>query len=166
MKLARYIFIMILCFQSFFSCSQTGFGIKKISAFYVEKLPGNIPVDENGNSLYKGPDTLITIYVEVSGKGPEWKAAWRNNKNYTVYSSLISQTTYEAGTKANDGKKVILKPAAGNKLWQLTLMVNDTKIKLPQKLKTGQLLLNGKYRDKIMYRKIDSLVQLTTLPSV
>jgi hypothetical protein len=164
--MTKYFLIFILCFHCLISCSQSRYAIKKINAFYIVKMPGNIPVDENGNSLFKGPDTLITIYAEISGIGPEWKTAWRNDKTYTVHASLVSQTPYEAGTKESDGKKVMLTPAFGNKLWQLTLMVNKNEIKLPQKLKPGELLLSGKFMGKIIYKKIVSLVQLTTFPSV
>jgi hypothetical protein len=129
-------------------------------------MPGNIPVDENGRSLFKGPDTLITIYAEISGKEPEWKTAWRNGKSYSVYSSLISQVPYEAGTNEKDGKKMILKPAAGNKLWQLTLQPTDKKNISPLQLKAGELMLSGKFMGKNFYYKIASPVQLTTPPSV
>lgn len=166
MQKARYILLVLFCFNNFVSWTQSNYGIKKIRAFYTERLPGNIPVDPNGNSLYKGPDTLITIYAEISGKGPEWKTAWFNNLSYTISSSLVSQTPYEAGTRAIDGKKVILKQAAGNKLWQLTLQKDNIKIKLPQKIRPGEILLSGKYRGKSFLYKIDSLFQLTSLPSV
>jgi hypothetical protein len=167
MRIYTYIFFSsVLFLKGFSSCSQTSYGIKKINAFYIEKLPGNIPVDENGNSLFKGPDTLITIYVEISGKGPEWKTAWWSGKNYSITSSLISQTPYEAGTNARDDKKIILNPAKGNKLWRLDLQVCEKKISQPQKIKPGQVLLSGKYLNKTIFRKIDSIIQLTTFPSV
>ena len=166
MRKASYILIVLFCFNNLVSRAQSNYGIKKIRAFYTERLPGNIPVDQNGNSLYKGPDTLITIYAEISGKGPEWKTAWYHNVSYTVSSSLVLQTPYEAGTRAIDGKKVILKPAAGNKLWQLILQKGNDKIKLPQKIRSGEILLSGKYRDKNFLYKIGSLIQLTSLPSV
>lgn len=162
----RLILVSFLCINSSISFSQSSYGIKNIQGFYTEKLPGNIPVDENGNSLFKGPDTLIVIYVETSGKGPEWKMAWWGGKNYSITSSLILQTLYEAGTKLKDSKRIILSPAKGNKLWKLSLQVCEKKIYLPQKIKPGQLLLKGKYLNKTIYRKIDSLVQLTTIPSV
>jgi hypothetical protein len=166
MRIARSLLILFLSFNSLISCSQSGYSIRKVSAFFTVKMRGNIPVDEHGKSLFNGPDTLITIYAEISGKGPVWKTAWCNNASYTVSSSLISVTPYEAGTKAGDGKKVILKPAAGNKLWQLTLQKDNDKIKLPQKNKSGEILLSGKYLNKIIFNKINSIVQLTTLPSV
>jgi hypothetical protein len=166
MKIARPFFILILSFYGFISSAQSGYTIRKINAFYIVKMPGNIPVDENGNSLYKGTDTLLTVYIELSGKGPEWKTAWFQNVSYSVSSSLISLTPYEAGTKTSDGKKMILKPAAGNKLWQLTLQKENNTNKLPQKIKSGEILLSGKCLNKIIYTKIDSVVQLTTTPSV
>jgi hypothetical protein len=164
--MGRLFLILLLSSHSLISCSQSRYSIRKINAFLMVKMPGNIPVDENGKSLFNGPDTLITIYIEISGKEPEWKTAWYNNSSYAVSSSLISQTTYEAGTKKTDGKKVILKPAAGNKLWQLILQRDNDKIKIPQKIRSGEILLSGKYRDKNFLYKINSLFQLTTPPSV
>ena len=92
--------------------------------------------------------------------------AWWGGKNYSIISMLILQTPYEAGTNARDEKKIILNPANGNKLWRLSLQSGEKKIDLPQKIKPGQLLLKAKYLDKTIFRKIDSLVQLTTFPSV
>lgn len=166
MQFSNYIMLSFLFFNCHIANTQITYGIKSIQGVYIEKLPGNIPVDENGNSLFKGPDTLITIYVETSGKEPEWKMAWRGNKNYSITSSLISQKRYEVGTTMKDNKKIILSPAAGNKLWQLTLQLNNKKIKLPQKLKIGELLIKGKYKGKDFYIKNDTLVQLSTHPSV
>jgi hypothetical protein len=158
--------LSLLFFNSLNACTQIKDGIKNIQGFYIEKLPGNIPVDENGNSSFKGPDTLITIYVETSGKEPDWKMAWWGSKNYSITSSLISQTQYEVGTTIKDNKKIFLNPAKRNKLWKLNLQVSDKKVYLPQVIKKGQLLLKGKYLNKTIYRKINTLVQLTTIPSV
>jgi hypothetical protein len=166
MLLARYILGSLLCINSIASFTQSRDGIKNIQGFYTEKLPGNIPVDENGNSLFKGPDTLIVIYVETSGKGPEWKTAWWGGRNYSITYSLISQTPYEAGSTLKDDKKIILKPATGNKLWKLSLQGCEKKLYPPQKIKSGQVLLKGKYLNKTIFRKIESLIQLTTIPSV
>ena len=164
--MARYVLIIALCFHCFISCSQSRYSIRKINAFFTVKLPGNIPVDENGKSLFKGPDTLITVYAEISGRAPDWKTAWQNDKCYNIYASLVSQMPFEAGTNAKNGKKVLLTPAAGNKLWQLTLELSNHKMAAPVKLKTGDLLLSGKYLNKIFFNKIDSIVHLTTYPSV
>ena len=166
MHLARNIFVLFLCINGFVSLAQIKYKVYNILGVYTEKLPGNIPVDENGKSLFKGADTLITIYVETSGKGHEWETAWWGSKNYSITSSLILQTPYEAGTNAIDDKKIILKPATGNKLWKLSLQVCEKKIYPPQKLNPGQVLLKGKYLNKTFFRKIDSLVQLTVPYSI
>jgi hypothetical protein len=166
MRKARYILIVLLCFNSFVSWTQANYGIRKICAFYTERLPGNIRVDPNGNSLYKGPDTLITIYIVTSGKSAVWESAWRNDRTYTISSSLVSQTPYTAGTNLGNGKEIILRPATGNKLWQLNLLESYKKVASPRKIKPGEVLLKGKYMNKTIFRKIGSLIQLTTFPSV
>lgn len=166
MRLFRLIIVSFLCIDSLVSFAQINDGIVNIQGVYTKKFPGNIPVNDKGKLLFGGADTLITIYAETSGKGPEWKMAWWGGKNYSIISMLILQTPYEAGTNARDEKKIILNPANGNKLWRLSLQSCEKKIDLPQKIKPGQLLLKAKYLDKTIFRKIDSLVQLTTFPSV
>ena len=166
MRKIRYILIVLLCFNCFVSYAQAKYDVRNIYGFYRERLPGNIPVDGNGNHSYKVPDILITIYIETSGKGPDWVMAWRNGKNYTISLTQVSKTPLEVGINKKTGNKIVLSPPTGNKLWQLDLMQNDKRIYPPQKTKQGEVLLSGKYQGKTIFRKIGSLIQLTTFLSV
>ncbi len=154
------------CICNLVSVAQKNYGIRNIFAYYTERMPGNIPADIDGKSSYKGPDTLLTIYVESTGKGPKWKTVWRNSKTYNVSVSLISQIPYEAGTRSSDGKKIILVSSPGNKLWQLSLQETNNRIIIPRKIKPGELLLGGRYMGKSIFKRVSSLVQLTSPPSV
>jgi hypothetical protein len=146
-------------------CAQSKYGIKRITAFYALRTPGNIPVDENGRELYSGPDTIHTIYIEVSGKNTvKWEDAWKNNNYYTVISTKITQVTFEAGMDKNSNK-VILKPATGNTLWQLSLSPSEIKMTKPAKAFQDEIILLGKYNGKKIIQKISKLTELVLPPS-
>jgi hypothetical protein len=166
MRKVKFALLVLLCTSSLVSVAQKNYGIRNIFAFYTERMPGNIPADIDGKSSYKGPDTLITIYVESVGKGPVWETVWRNSKTYNVSVYLISQIPFEAGTRSTDGKKVIIAPFPGNKLWQLSLQETSNKIIVPRKIKPGELLLGGRYNGKSIFKRVKSLFQLTSPPSV
>jgi hypothetical protein len=159
------IFISFLLI-SIISCAQSKYGIRKVDAFFSEHLPGNIPVDSDGNSLYPGPDTINTIYLETKGVSIKWIAAWKNGKSFSVVTTAIEETPFEAGVNKLSDKKIILKPAAGNKLWLLQLVKDETPSKSPVKAKPGEIILKGKSGKNTIIQKINSQTELASLPSV
>ena len=161
----KYLFSILFSSISIISCSQTKYGIKKIYAFSAERLPGNIPVDAQGNSLYKGPDTLNTIYIETSGKDIQWNSAWKNGKMYSINAMLIIGLPYEAGIKKSNNQKVLISAAPGSKLWQLELVPAEGKKKSPVKARPGEIILEGIYKGKKIIQKIDKQVELALPPS-
>src|ERR1700750_819039 len=65
------------------ACAQSS-AVKKVYVFLQERMPGNIPVDDNGKPL-KGVDTLHFIYMECSGKAkPVINEVWIGNKCFTA----------------------------------------------------------------------------------
>jgi hypothetical protein len=162
----RQLFLLSFICIAISSCAQSKYGIKKITAFYALRTPGNIPVDENGRELYSGPDTVHTIYIEVSGKNIiKWEDAWKNNNFYTVISTKITQAAFEAGMEKTENSKVIIKPAAGNTLWQLSLSPSETKTAKPPKSLENEIILQGKYNGKKIIQKINKLIELVLPPS-
>lgn len=163
----RQLFFLSFILIVISSCAQSKYGIKKVTAFYALRTPGNIPVDENGRELYSGPDTIHTIYIEVSGKNTiKWEDAWKNNNYYTVISTKITQATFEAGMDKTANSRVIIKPSAGNTLWQLSLSPSETKITNPAKALHNEIILRGKYKEKKITQKISNLTELVLPPSV
>lgn len=162
----RLLFLLCFILITVSSCAQSKYGIKKITAFYALRTPGNIPVDENGKELYSGPDTIHTIYIEVSGKNTvKWEDAWKNNNYYTVISTKITQATFEAGMGKTANSRIIIKPAAGNTLWQLSLSPLETKPAKPAKALHDEIILQGKYNGKKVIQKISKQTELVLPPS-
>ncbi len=162
----KYFSVFLLLLISLISSAQSNFGIKKIYAFYIEHLPGNIAVDENGKPLRASADTIYTIYIEASTH-ILWDSAWANNKLYSIISKLISVTPFDAGKKMINNEKIILKTSRGYKLWQLEFYESGKSF-YPQKLKQGEILLRGIYNGKIIRKRIpvERQIQLYTPPSV
>ena len=148
------------------SYAQSKYGIRKVDAFFSEHLPGNIPVDINGNSLYHGPDTVNTIYVETKGASIRWIAAWRDGKSFTVNTLAIKDTPFEVGSNKISNEKIILNPAAGNKLWLLQLVKKESSSKPPVKMRNGEIILQGKSGRNVFIQRISSQTELATIPSV
>jgi hypothetical protein len=163
----RQLFLLSFILITDSSCAQSKYGIKKITAFYALRTPGNIPVDENGRELYNGPDTIHTIYIEVSGKNTvKWEDAWKNNNYYTIISTKIAQATFEAGMGKIANSRVVIKPAAGNTLWQLSLSPSETNTSKPSKGAENEIILQGKFNGKKITQKINKQTELVLPPSV
>jgi hypothetical protein len=155
---------LITC--SLTGCAQGKYGIKKIDAFWKEQVPGNIPVDANGESLYTGPDTLHTVYIETNGQKIEWDKAWKNGKAYSITTTLITTFPVETGIEKATGKKNRISPAKGNQLWVLHLMPIMPKTEVPGYIKTRQMVIRGKYGSKTITQIVKKETELSTLPSV
>ncbi len=162
----KYLFVSLLITGSLLSCAQGKYGIKKIRAFSAEQIPGNIPVDEKGQSMYKGPDTLYTIYIESTGKKIDWDSAWKNDRTYTVVTTLVAEKSLEAGTEKNTGKKIVLTPRNGNQLWMLQLVPAENKTRAPGSLKPGEIILRGRFDNKTIFQAVKGLTELNVFPSV
>lgn len=162
MKYSLLIFLTVVCLTA---CAQEKYGIKRVVAFRSLRMPGNIPVDENGNSLFKGPDTINTIYVETSRKGVQWETAWKNGKAYSVVAELLPGASFEAGTGKATGKKIVLTPAKGNQQWLLQLEPLEKTQKAPIALKAGELLLKGKYGKTIVLQTVKQQTELEVMPA-
>ena len=113
--------------------------IKNTYAFYAEHLPGIIPVDPEGRSLYHGPDTIHIIYIETSEVEIQWTHAWINEKTYSVAFIPVKQFPVEVGVVKNDSHKIFISPAGKNKLWQLELSNAEKKLAPPIKIKRNEI---------------------------
>ena len=162
----RFALLGSLFITAFSSCAQTRNGIKKIAAFYAIRIPGNIPAVENGNEFANVIDTIHTIYIELNGKNIEWKQAWMANKIYTITAQLISKTPLEIGVDKVTRQDIVLTPSKGNSLWQLVLVPDKQTRPAPQKIKPGEILLEGKLGRTTIYQKIDNQTMLQRPPSV
>jgi hypothetical protein len=162
----RYLFFFCLFSVGFVACAQTKYGIKHIYAFSTEQFPGNIAVDEKGNPLHSGADTLNTIYMETGGLPVQWNTAWKNGKTYSVAMRQITSLPFDAGRIRGGNDSVILTVEKGNQLWRIDLLPAEQDISIPQKIKPGEILLRGKYGSRAVFRKMSMKAQLQSIPAV
>jgi hypothetical protein len=150
-----------------FVLSQTDYGIKKIRGFYEEHMPGNIPVGEDGRPLHKYPIVTHRIYVETTPKtNIKWTNAWKNGKTFSISTTQITQLPFEVGKKKSNQEKIEMKVSKGNKLWQLELNEAETQVKCPLKANSTEIILQGIYKGKKIYKRIASETELYVIPSV
>lgn len=151
----------------FLSCAQSRPVIKKIYAFYIERQPGNIAVDpKTGEPFSSGIDTVTIVYIETTTKFISWDTAWQKGKCYLVNAVVIPDTAFEAGIRKWDNKKIIITKKAGNFLWQLRFQPVKTKQHFTKKMEESEIIIKGKYRGKIIIRKVASPVELAVPPAV
>jgi hypothetical protein len=150
-----------------FVLSQTDYGIKKIRAYYEEHMPGNIPVGEDGRPLRKYPVVTHLVYVETTPKATiKWTNAWKNGKTFSITTTEIKQLPFEVGKKKINEEKIVFNVSKGNKLWQLQLDESANKIKCPLKANSTEIILQGIYKGKKIYKRIASETELYVIPSV
>ena len=147
--------------------SQTTYGIKKVYAYYEEHMPGNIPVGEDGKPMKKYPTVIHHLFVETTSKTKiQWKTAWKDGKSYSVSIKEITEFPVDLGKEKVNEKEVKIKPAKGNKLWQLELTAQEKSTKSPLKIKDEEIILQGVYNGKKIYKRIDKEIELYVIPSV
>ena len=140
--------------------SQNNSGLIHIYAYYEQRMPGNIRVGEKGKPVQKGVSIIDLIYVETSSDEIKWESGWKNGKTFSINTFLITQIPYKVGRKKSNKEEIILTPAKGNKLWQLELQPAERQKASPIKARKGEIILKGKYRGKIILKKINTGIEL------
>jgi len=144
---------------AFTGCNPGKKIIKNAYAYTSIRMPGTIPVDENGKPLYKGPDTSTLVYVESIRDGIVWEHAWFGDKSFTINPVPVNNLPVELGNNKSTGEWVVVKPQMGGKIWQLVLVPSENSAS-PQTLKQDEILLQGKYKDKEFTRKISPVSEV------
>jgi hypothetical protein len=153
-----FLILFLLLHLSLFS--QKGSSVIHIYAYYEQHMPGNIRVDEKGKPIQKGSSFVDLIFVETSSAGIKWEAGWKNGKTFSINTFLITQIPYEVGRKKSNKEKIILTPAKGDQLWQLGIQPAKRQLISPIKAKKGEIILKGRYRGKIILKKINTGIEL------
>ncbi len=148
---------------SLLSCAQSKYGIKNIYATYRIHLPGNIAVDENGDSLTP-PDTVNIVYIEAASD-IVWSEAWKNGKQYSIIKTLITESPFDAGTNKFTNEKIMLHSTPGNKLWMLQLVATEKNVEVPQGVVPGEILLEGSFNGRKIKRKIMKQTEINSIPT-
>lgn len=162
-RLKYFLFYSFLS-TGFFACAQSKYSIKNIYAFYKVHLPGNIAVTEHGDEI-PSKDTVNLIYFESPYKDIRWINAWKNGKTFTILPTLIDSGSYDIGTRKTTNENIIIHATVGNKLWQLQLIISDGTIPPPLKILQDEILLEGTYHGKKIFRMVKNPVELNSMPS-
>jgi len=153
--------LLIGCFVGvliFTSCAQSLHDMQKGYAFFKESIPGNIQVDEKGNEIKPGIDTVRFIFVEWKGKlPPPIDIVLYRNRIFNVSIFPVEQPHVELGQEKISGKNIILKPAKGNTLWKLLLTSVGNKNSLTYSYK---IILEGKKNGQPFQWVIDKEVEI------
>ncbi|HVZ95275.1 MAG TPA: hypothetical protein VG847_00265 [Chitinophagaceae bacterium] len=158
-KLLLFFFISIqLC-----SCAQSKNGIKKAYATYTIRIPGNIPVDRNGNEIPLR-DTVWMIYVETTSQEISWSKAWMDGRTYSVIPTLIDSDHVEAGTLQRNNEKMRIRTSGTGRLWRLQLISAEKPEPVPVRVGRGEMLISGKYKNRKILQRIKSITELVALP--
>lgn len=161
----KYFLIYTFLSISLLACAQSKNAIKNAYGVYEVHLPGNIAVDKNGNEI-ASTDTINFIYLETSSQEIKWNAAWKNDKSYSIISTLIIADAFDAGTKKATNEKMLLHAAKGNKIWQLRLMPLDKNTSPPEDILPGEIIIQGSYNGKKIIQKVTKLAEVNSIPSV
>lgn len=158
---------LLVVIPAFLACSQSKSVIKKSYGYYIFRLPGNIPVDMNGEPLpgFRG-DTIQTIYLETSAKDITWDSAWKSNKTYTIVVTPVNESKVEVGLAKNGEQNIVIRAKEGNYLWRLDLLPVDSPVSSPSKSAGNEIILKGKYKGKTIKHKVGRLTELYTPDSV
>jgi len=162
----RLDFLVLFFLIAINSCAQQKAIVIKSYSSYTERLPGNIPVGRNGEELFSGVDTVITVYLETTTKSLNWDSAWLNGKNYFIVVQNVSQQIIEVGVQKINRERIVMHPAKNHFLWQLYLQPLKGFKKAPVKTSENEILLKGKYKTKFFYQKAGNAIELEGIPSV
>jgi hypothetical protein len=141
----------------FSACAQTRTGIQKAHAFFKVSIPGNIPVDEQGNPM-KRDDTVRVIYMECSGAAkPEINEVLYPGKAYTA-SVFEEKSSVQVGNENYNNSPLSVKPAKGNTLWRVELTPSGAK-KTPR---TNKIIIKGARNGRTFSQVIEGETQLAS----
>ena len=156
----KNIFLILFLSLNLSLFSQKNSSVIHIYAYYERRMPGNITVEEKGKPIQKGESVIDLIYIETSSDEIKWETGWKNGKAFSINTIPITQIPYRVGIKKSNKEKIILTPAKGNQLWQLELQPAERQKNSPIKAKKGEIILKGRYRGKIILKKINTGIEL------
>ena len=161
----RFFFLVCFSFLGIGSIAQSPYGIRRVDAFFTERMPGIIRADDNDKEVPFRPDTITTIYIEFSGTPVKWITAWKDGRTYSIMATAINERPVDIGVNKHTNAKIVLRPAGRNSLWLLHLS-GTVVTKPPVKPRPGEIILLGRQGKKTITYRIGSQVELESIPSV
>jgi hypothetical protein len=138
------------------ACSSGKRVIGTAEAFIITQQFGTVAVDEKGNEVTPGNSTVLVMYIQTRSTDVKWDSVWLNNKPYGVMTQTEIKQPFEAGFDNTTGEKIMIQPAAGFYLYQLTVAPQMTKgSEWP-----ASLTLRTWYRNKPLMKEIKPLKTL------
>lgn len=151
--------LLLLC--SLEAISQISKTITEGYAYYLVPMPGTIPVDGEGNPDKIKRDTVYTVIVAVHGKNPDWAGAWIGNRYFSIAKLSSKKGQIVAGKRFSDEKPIVIN-SVRDSIYQFQLMTSETIRKPSQKIKPGEVLLEGKVNGKSFSYRILNSTQLAS----
>lgn len=99
-------------------CAQQKTATEKAYAYFRISLPGNIPVDDQGNPEQR-TDTVHQVYLETRSQAPDIAYITLNGLQYDAIA--VSMEEVQVGKRAVDNEMIFLRARPGFALWQLDL---------------------------------------------
>jgi hypothetical protein len=139
--------------------------VVNLSVYFTVRLPGMVPLDENGNPIRVKPDTTLYLYAETTTKLIDWEKLWYDGKLYDVSSQRIISSPFVAGSAKTDHSNIVVTTQKGNYLWQLSVAPSRRVEKTPCAYKNNKILVVGKNSGKTFHKKAGNPVELYIVPS-
>jgi hypothetical protein len=147
----------------FTACAQPLHGIQKGYAFFKKSTPGNIQVDENGNEVKRGEDTVRFIFIEWKGKfSPAIDIVLYRNEIFNASIFPVEQSQVEVGQEKISGENITLKPTRGNTLWRIILTKANKK---NSPTANDKIILKGKKNGQpfqwVIHKEVEIQAEMT-----
>jgi len=138
------ILVIIFFFISIINvAAQQLSGIVNAYAFFQTRFKGNIFVDDNGNQG-PGSDTIRFIYLEQKSLVmPKINTVAYKGKLYSASLFEVPKREIKIGNRLINGKSVLLKATAGNRLWKIELSPPPAEVQTCAKGYQNKILING-----------------------
>ncbi|MEO6538908.1 MAG: hypothetical protein ABIT07_09005 [Ferruginibacter sp.] len=159
-----FICYLLLIAIMFSACAQS-WPLKSTYAYKITRLPGTIMVNEAGEQI--SPRSFITYFIYAESTSPiAWQTAWIAGKSYSVTTTQITAFPFQAGISATDQTPIFIQRKSGVKLYQLALRPEVNSTALPSNSGKGKILLRGSYKNKVIKKWINNIIDLYIEPSV
>lgn len=151
----KQIAFLFLLATAFCSCAQQKTVVKRLYSFSMEKLPGTVMKNENGDPVPVKPVTVLLVYAETKANSVSWDTAWFENKAWKLVSTLSANGLFEIGYHKQGDEKIVIKADSSQFLYQLYLQPIEGVFPMPQEYEQGKILLKGRFNSKVFYRKAE-----------
>ena len=164
-----YLIISTLLITCFASCAQNNHlsdGPEAVSfATVTEQMPGNIPVDANGNDISAPRAKKYIVYLNSPSSGITWEDAWIGAKHYSLESEVIETFPFNAGTDKSTNEKILLTKKKDTRVWILKLHPAYDEKPAPNDVSGDEIILQGSKDGKKVTRQIKHIIEIEAIPA-